>query len=90
MPVDPVRGIGVSANLQVFAQLLVTDRAALAQEQLDLLEHQRIALDRGGMVSLLKPDPPPDPFCLLRRRQASEPLPQLSDLDLKPLVDIFP
>jgi hypothetical protein len=60
LAVDPLGRRPVAADLQVLAELLVSHRAALGQQQLDLLEHQRVALDRSRVMRLLEPDPPPD------------------------------
>jgi hypothetical protein len=45
--VDPIGGVGVSADLDMLAPLLVANGAALSEQDLDLLEDQRVALDRG-------------------------------------------
>ena len=85
--VNPVGGRGVAADLEVLAQLLVADRSTLGEEELDLLEDERVALDRGRVMRLLEPDAAPDAFGLERRRQPAETLAQLADLDPQPLVD---
>jgi hypothetical protein len=48
MPVDPVRGVRVPTDLEVFAQLLVADSATLGEQLLDLFEDKRVALDHGS------------------------------------------
>ena len=58
--VDPISGSGVAADLEVLAQLLVPDRAALSEQCLDLFEHQGLSLDRRRVVRLFQPDPAPD------------------------------
>jgi hypothetical protein len=58
-------GIRVATHLEVFAQLLVADRATLFKQLLDLFENQRVALDRGRVVRLLQPDTAPDALGLL-------------------------
>ena len=50
---DPVGGCGIPADLTVLAELLVSDCAAFGQEELNLLERQRIALDGCRVVRLL-------------------------------------
>jgi len=87
LTIDPVSGIGISTNLHVLPELLVAHRSAFLKELLDLLEHERVALDRGRVVSLLKPYPMPDPVCFARRRQTTEPLTQFADLNTQTLID---
>jgi hypothetical protein len=84
--VDPIGGVGVSADLEVFAQLLVADGAPLGEQGLDLLENQRVAFDRGRVVRLLEPDAAPDVLRLERGREPTEALPQLADLHAEPVV----
>jgi hypothetical protein len=80
VPVDPVRSGRVAADLEILAQLLVADRAALGEQQLDLLEHERVAFDRCRVMRFLEPDASPDAFGLKRRGQPTESLAQLADL----------
>src|SRR5215208_65264 len=87
MPVHPVRRGAVAADLEVLAQLLVADRTAFGQEELHLLERERVALDRGRVMGFLEPDPTPDALRLDRRRQSAEPLAELDDLNPESLVD---
>jgi hypothetical protein len=79
LPVNPVGGIGVAADLEVFAELLVADGTALRQQLLDLLEHERVALDSGRVMGLLEPDPPPDDIRLVGRGEPAEPVSQFAD-----------
>ena len=85
--VDPVGGVGVAAHLHVLRELLVPDRAALLEQLLDLLEHERVALDRGRVMGFLEPDPAPDAVGFDGRRQAAESLAQLADLYAQALID---
>ena len=80
LPVYPFGRIGVPLDLEVLAQLLVADGAALGKELLDLLEDEGVALDGGRVVGFLEPDPAPDVRSLLGIRQAAHALPQLGDL----------
>jgi hypothetical protein len=48
------------------SSLLPTTRP-FSEEQLDLLQHERVALDRGRVMRLLEPDPTPDVLRLERR-----------------------
>ena len=45
--VDPLRGIGVAFNLEILAQVLVTDRTTFLQQGLDLPKHKSVSLHRG-------------------------------------------
>ncbi len=85
--IDPVGRGGVPADLDVLAKLLVADCAAFGQQQLNVLQDERVALDRGRAMSVRKPHAAPDSFCLDRRGKASEPLPQLADLNPQTLAD---
>jgi hypothetical protein len=87
VPVDPVSCGSVTTDFEVFTELLVADRAPLGKQRFDLLEHERVSLDCGRVMGFLQPDTAPDPFGFERRRQPTEPLPQLVDLDLQALVD---
>lgn len=42
LPVDPLRGVRVTADLQVLRQLLVADSPSLREELLDLLQDERV------------------------------------------------
>jgi hypothetical protein len=64
--VDPVGGVRVAADFQIFAELLVADGATLGKQELDLLEHERIALDSGRVKRLFQPDAAPNAFSLDR------------------------
>lgn len=85
--VDPVGPIGVTAYIEVLAQLLVADRATFGQQGLDLLEHERVALDRRRVMCLLEPDATPDALRLQRRGKTTQPIVQLCDLHAQTFVD---
>jgi hypothetical protein len=65
LAVDPLRGVGVAADLEVVLELLAPDRPVLARELLNLAQDEGVALDRGRVVRLVDPDalpaPPPLP-----------------------------
>ncbi len=67
--VDPLRSFRVPLDLEVLGELLVSDRLSLAEEPLDLLEDERVAFDRRGVVRLRVPDALPDRICLEGKRQ---------------------
>jgi hypothetical protein len=85
--VNPSGGVGVTAHLHVLAKLLVTDGPTLIEQPLHLGEHERVALDGGRVVGLLKPDVVPYVVRKLGRRQTAELSPQLGDLDAQALID---
>src|SRR5690606_29982382 len=87
LAVDPVGRVAVALDLEVLAQLLVADRAALGEELFDLLEDQRVALDCGGVVRLLEPDAAPESLGMGRRWQAAKLVAKLDDLGVQPLVE---
>ena len=87
LAVDPVGGVGVPTHLHVLPELLVAHRSALLEQLLDLLEHERVALDGSRVMSLLEPYSAPDAVRFARRGQAAEPLAQLADLHTQALVD---
>jgi hypothetical protein len=89
-PVHPIRSVRITPDLHVLAQLLVAHGASLGKEELDLLQHERVALDRCRVVRFLKPDPAPDALRLERRGEPAQPLAQLADLDVQALVDRDP
>jgi hypothetical protein len=64
LSVDPAGGVGVPPDLHVLAQLFGPDRAALVQQFAYLLEDERVALERGGVVGFLVPQVAPDVFGL--------------------------
>lgn len=88
--VHPLGGVGVALDLHVLAQFLVADGTTLAEQSLDLLEHQGVALYGGGVVRLLEPDAAPCVGRLRGARQTAQPRPQLSDLGVEPVVEFLP
>ena len=90
LPVHPLGRRSVASDFQIFLELPVADGSPLGQKALDLLQYQRIALDRRGMMSLLVPDSAPDSSSFLWTRQASEALPELGDIGSQPTVDLAP
>ena len=78
LPVNPLRGIGVAANLHVLAETEVANSDAVLKESLDLSEHECVALDRGRVVGVLVPHRRPDLLRLCRHGQTSQPMMQLS------------
>jgi len=87
LSIDPAGSIGVPLDLRVLAPLLGPDRAALVQEFAHLVEDERVALERGGMVSLLVPQLVPDVFSLRGVREAAEAGVEILDGFVKPGVD---
>jgi len=79
LAVDPLGGGGVATHLHVLPQLLIPNRDTVGEEPLDLPEHQRVALDRRGVVDLLVPDGGPDPLGHGRAREAAHVLAKLGE-----------
>jgi len=46
VPVDPLSGIGVAANLHVLGEFLVAEGTTLGEQGFDLPENVGVALDR--------------------------------------------
>lgn len=63
--VDPVRGLCISLNFEIFPQVLVPDRATLLEKCLYLAEDHGIAFHGRRMMGLLLPDALPDDSRLL-------------------------
>jgi hypothetical protein len=64
-------GVGVPPDLHVLAQLLGSDRAALVQQLEHLVEEERVALQRSGVVGFLVPEVVPHVFGLGGAREAA-------------------
>ena len=88
LPIDPVGCIGVALYLQVLAELLVADRPAFPEQLRDLLEHQRVAFDGGGVMGLLVPDVTPDRGRVLGSGQTAHALAELGDLGVEPAIHV--
>ena len=60
LPVHPLGRRRIAPDLQILPEFPIADGAPFRQETLDLLEHQRIALDGRGVMGLPVPDSAPD------------------------------
>jgi hypothetical protein len=65
LPVNPARGIRITADLVVLPEGLGPDCPPLLQQHLDLPQDEGVALQRSGVMSLLMPDVVPDRLGLL-------------------------
>src|SRR5712692_9351445 len=74
LAIDPGRGIRVALDLEVFLQLFVAHGLAACEQRLDLLQDERVALDRRRVVRLVEPDIAPDLVCLGRPGQPTNSL----------------
>ena len=88
LPVHPLGRRSVAPDLQIFLKLPVADGSPLGQKPLNLLQHQRIALDRRRMMGLLVPDSAPDSSSFLWTWQATEALPEFGDIGSQPTIDL--
>jgi hypothetical protein len=70
LSIDPAGGVGLPPDLHVLAQLLGPDGAALVQQFAHLVEDERVALERGGMVGF--PGATGRPRCLRPPRGAGD------------------
>src|SRR5439155_18546492 len=70
--VHPLRRLRVALDFEVLSELLAADSLPFAEESLDLLENESVALDRRRVMSLLVPDPLPDRVRLDRERQPAD------------------
>src|SRR5207248_8856175 len=87
--VHPLSSLGVTLNLEILAQLFITDGPALVQKRLDFLEDERVPLDGGRVVRLLVPDPFPDLRGLFGTGQATH-LRKIFDGPVEPVEDRQP
>src|SRR5216684_5120478 len=87
LAVDPLGCIRVAPDFHVVAQVFLPDHAPLAEQNLDLAQHERVALERGGVVRLLVPDRSPDVLGLGRQRQTAQTSSELTYFEFKALVD---
>lgn len=90
LPVDPLGCRTVSLYLQVLAEFLVADRQTFCEQLLHLLQHQRVSLDRGGVMSLLIPDAPPDIGRLQGSWQAAQTPSQVGNIGMQTAVQLRP
>src|SRR6266542_452979 len=70
--VHPLRRLRVALDFEVLSELLASNRLPFAEESLDLLENERVALDRRRVMSLLVPDALPDRVRLDRKWQPAD------------------
>jgi hypothetical protein len=88
--VHPHGSIGVPTDLHVLAQLTCTGRSALSEQDVDIAQEQRVALDRRGVVSLLAPDLVPHWVRGPWGRETAETGVQVSDRLIETEVDVTP
>src|SRR5581483_2291496 len=70
--VNPLRRLRIPLHLEVFGQFLASDGLPFAQQLLDFLQDEGIALDGRGVVRLLVPDSFPDPIRFEGKREAAD------------------
>lgn len=87
LSVDPARRVSVCLDLHVLAQFLGPDRAALVQQFPHLVEDERVAFQRGGVVGFLVPQVVLDVFGLSGAREAAEAGVEFLDGLVEPGVD---
>lgn len=87
LAVDPTSCVGVTPDLVVLTERFGTDCPTGIEELLDFPQDQRVAFQRGGVVSLFVPDVVLDRSGLKWAGQATEALVQLLQCRVQPLVD---
>jgi hypothetical protein len=87
LAVNPSGRVRVTLDLEIVLELLVANRPALVEEDLDLSADQRVAFQGGGVMGFVVPDLGPDALGFLGAGEAPETRAEFFDRNGESLVD---